>query len=308
MRGGGSMRSQQTIQHAAACQGVGIHSGAEARLHVSPAPANSGIVFIRSDFQGKDGRIPALIDFVTATNLGTTLRNAAGAEVATVEHLLAACAGLGVDNLLVAIDGPEMPILDGSAVMFAEMLLGAGLKQQASPRRAIRIRERVSVGAGAKSAALEPSSAAEFDVTIRFDDPAIGVQRRVFALSTETFLEEIAEARTFGFLADVDRLHAIGRGRGASLENTLVIDDGRVINPEGVRYRDEFVRHKILDAIGDLSLAGAPIIGRYVADQPGHALNAQLVRALLAAPHAWTWDIESEREAEPADLRVAAVG
>jgi UDP-3-O-[3-hydroxymyristoyl] N-acetylglucosamine deacetylase len=302
------MRSQQTIQHAAACQGVGIHSAAAVRLHVSPAPANSGVVFVRSDVQGADGRIPAHIDFVTATNLGTTLRNAAGAEVATVEHLLAACAGLGVDNLLVAVDGPEMPILDGSALMFAEMLLGAGLKQQASPRRAIRMRERVAVTAGTKSAALEPAAGAEFDVTIRYDDAAIGLQRRIFALSPETFMEEIAEARTYGFLADVDRLHAAGRGRGASLENTLVIDDGRVINPEGVRYRDEFVRHKILDAIGDLSLAGAPIIGRYVADQPGHALNAQLVRALLAAPHAWTWDVESDRETAPAALRVAAAG
>jgi UDP-3-O-[3-hydroxymyristoyl] N-acetylglucosamine deacetylase len=302
------MRSQQTIQHAAACQGVGIHSAAAVRLHVSPAPANSGVVFVRSDVQGADGRIPAHIDFVTATNLGTTLRNAAGAEVATVEHLLAACAGLGVDNLLVAVDGPEMPILDGSAVMFAEMLLGAGLKQQASPRRAIRMRERVAVTAGTKSAALEPAAGAKFDVTIRYDDAAIGLQRRIFALSPETFMEEIAEARTYGFLADVDRLHAAGRGRGASLENTLVIDGGRVINPEGLRHRDEFVRHKILDAVGDMMLAGAPIIGRYVADQPGHALNAQLVRALLAAPHAWTWDVEPEREVRPAAQRVAAVG
>lgn len=300
------MRFQHTIQRAAACQGVGVHSGANARLHLSPAPMNSGIVFVRSDFNG-DGRIPAHIDFVTTTNLGTTLRNAAGAEVATVEHLLAACAGLGVDNLHVAIDGPEMPILDGSAALFAELLLGAGLKQQAAPRRAIRMRERVAVSVGAKSAAFEPAAATEYDVTIRFDDPAIGVQRRVFALAPEAFIEEIAEARTFGFLADVDRLRAAGRGRGASLENTLVIDRGRVVNPEGLRHRDEFVRHKILDAVGDLALVGAPVIGRYVADQPGHALNAELARALLAAPHAWTWDVESERETAH-DLRIAAAG
>jgi UDP-3-O-[3-hydroxymyristoyl] N-acetylglucosamine deacetylase len=299
------MRFQQTIQRAVTCQGIGVHTGAAARLHISSAPAHTGVVFVRTDFSG-DGRIPARVEFVTTTNLGTTLRNAAGAEVATVEHLLAACSGLGVDNLHVAVDGPEMPILDGSSALFGELLLGAGIKQQAAPRRAIRIRERIAVSSGAKTAALEPSAEAEFDVTIRFDDPAIGVQRRAFALGPEAFMEEIAEARTFGFLADVDRLHAAGRGRGASLENTLVIDGGRVINPEGLRHRDEFVRHKILDAIGDLALAGAPIIGRYVADQPGHALNAQLVRALMTAPHAWTWEVESARETASPALRVAA--
>lgn len=298
------MRHQQTIQRAATCQGVGVHSGVLARLHLSPAPMNSGIVFVRTDFAG-DGRIPARVDFVTTTNLGTTLRNAAGAEVATVEHLLSACAGLGVDNLQVAIDGPEMPILDGSGALFAEMLLDAGLKPQVAPRRAIRIRERIAVNAGAKSAALEPAASSEFDVTIRYDDEAIGVQRRVFALSPQSFVEEIAEARTYGFLSDLDRLHAIGRGRGASLENTLVIDGGRIVNPEGLRHRDEFVRHKILDAIGDLALAGAPIIGRYVADQPGHTLNVQLLRALQAAPHAWVWDVEADRHAAVA---VAAAG
>lgn len=300
------MRFQQTIQRATKCHGVGIHSGKAARLSLSPAAVNSGIVFERTDFTGGDRRIPAHVDFVSATNLGTTLRNAAGAEVATVEHLLSACAALGVDNLHVAVDGPEMPILDGSSAIFAEILMDAGLKQQAAPRRAIRVRERIAVGEGARTAVLEPAGAREFDVTIGFEDPAIGVQRRVFALSPETFLEEIAEARTFGFLADVDKLHAAGRGRGASLENTLVIDGGRVINPEGVRYRDEFVRHKILDAIGDLALAGAPIIGRYVANQPGHKLNADLLRALLAAPHAWTWDVEST--SAPAEMRIAAAG
>ncbi len=166
------MRFQQTIQRAVTCQGIGVHTGAPARLHLSPAPANTGIVFVRTDFKG-DGRIPARVEFVTTTNLGTTLRNAAGAEVATVEHLLAACAGLGVDNLHVAVDGPEMPILDGSSALFAELLVGAGMKQQAAPRRAIRIRDRIAVANGAKSAALEPAPRAAFDVTIRFDDPAI---------------------------------------------------------------------------------------------------------------------------------------
>ncbi len=299
------MARQQTIHGATTLEGVGIHTGAPAKVRLLPATANTGIVFLRTDFEAGDARIVAHADNVTATGLGTTLRNGAGAEIATVEHILAACAGLGVDNLQVAVDGPEMPILDGSAAPFVDLLLAAGIKPQTAPRRVIRMRETVAVEVGSKRAALEPALASEFEVTIRFADPSIGVQRRSFVNSPETFLEEIAQARTFGFLSDVDRLRAAGRGRGASLDNTVVIDAGRVMNPEGVRFKDEFVRHKILDAIGDLMLAGAPILGRYVADQPGHGLNAALVRALLNAPQAWTWHVEAPAEAEP--LR-AAVG
>jgi UDP-3-O-[3-hydroxymyristoyl] N-acetylglucosamine deacetylase len=297
---------QQTIQTAVSLEGIGVHSGAGARVRLLPAAPNTGIVFLRCDFAGGDMRIPAHADHVFATALGTTLRNAAGAEVATVEHLLAACAGLGVDNLQVAVDGSEMPILDGSSAPFVDVLLGAGLKDQPCARRRIRIRERVAVTVGARHAALEPWDASEFEVTIRFADAPIGVQRRAFVNTPERFLDEIAQARTFGFLSEVDRLRAAGRGRGASLDNTVVIDAGRVMNPEGVRFQDEFVRHKILDAIGDLLLAGGPILGRYVADQPGHGLNAALVRALLNAPQSWAWEIEAEPAmAEP--LR-AAVG
>ena len=301
------MKRQQTLKRVTSVSGVGVHTGKPATVVLSPAPANSGIVFMRSDFTGGEPRIPAHGDYVCATELGTTLRNASGAEIATIEHLMAACAGLGVDNLIVAVDGPELPILDGSAAPFVELLLEAGLKSQAAPRRRIRIKERIAVQVGTKSAALEPCAQPEFDVTIRFRDASIGTQRRAFVNSPETFLDEIAQARTFGFLADVDRLHAAGRGRGASLDNTVVIDAGRVVNPEGVRFEDEFVRHKILDAIGDLALAGGPILGRYVADQPGHALNAALVRALLNAPQAWAWDVETETVEfdEPAQAAVA---
>ncbi|HJS81120.1 MAG TPA: UDP-3-O-acyl-N-acetylglucosamine deacetylase, partial [Vitreimonas sp.] len=227
-------------------------------------------------------------------------------EIATVEHLMSACAGLGVDNLIVEVDGPEVPILDGSSAPFVQTLMNAGVKTQHAPQRMIRILEPIEVRMGAKSAALLPAREFEgldLDVTIRFADPAIGVQRRRVQLTPETFLSDVADARTFGFLADAEIMRAAGLGRGASMDNTLVVDGGRVVNPEGLRFDDEFVRHKLLDAIGDLAMAGAPIYGRFVADQPGHALNARLVRALLDTPEAWRWENgepETVREAEPA--------
>ncbi len=282
-----------------------MHSGAPARIRLMPAAQDTGVAFFRADLPEDAGPIRAHADGVATTDLGTTVRNPAGASVATVEHLMAACAGLGIDNLQVSIDGPEMPILDGSSAPFVDAFLAAGIRPQAGARRRIRIRDRIAVEVGSKRAALEPAASSEFEVTIRFADPTIGTQRRRFVNTPEAFLEEIAQARTFGFLADVDRLHAAGRGRGASLENTIVIDGGKVINPEGVRFQDEFVRHKILDAIGDLYLAGGPILGRYVADQPGHGLNAALVRALLNAPQAWAWEPDSDAVETLSPLRSA---
>jgi UDP-3-O-[3-hydroxymyristoyl] N-acetylglucosamine deacetylase len=281
---------------------------------LSPAPVDTGIVFVRTDVRGGvDNAIRAHADSVSETRNCTTLANKAGVEIATVEHLMSACAGLGVDNMIVEVDGPEVPILDGSSAPFVQVLLNAGLKEQHAPQRYIRILEAIEVRMGAKSAALLPSNAFEgldLDVTIRFADAAIGVQRRTVQLTAETFLADIADARTFGFMSDVDAMRAAGLGRGASMDNTLVVDAGRVMNPEGLRFDDEFVRHKLLDAVGDLSLAGAPICGRFVADQPGHALNARLVRALLDTPEAWCWEHaeaeEAARDAAPA--LVAAAG
>jgi UDP-3-O-[3-hydroxymyristoyl] N-acetylglucosamine deacetylase len=200
-----------------------------------------------------------------------------------------------------------VPILDGSSAPFVQVLLNAGLKQQHVSQRVIRILEPIEVRLGAKSAAFLPADdfdGLDLDVTIRFADPAIGVQNRRVQLTKETFLNDIADARTFGFLADAEAMKAAGLGRGASMANTLVVDAGKVVNPEGLRFDDEFVRHKLLDAVGDLALAGAPICGRFVADQPGHALNARLVRALLDTPEAWRWEHESAlepvRQREPA--------
>lgn len=275
------------------CAGIGVHSGAHVRLALTPAPAGTGIAFIRSDVRDVDNVIRAHADHVSTLRNCTTLRNEAGVEINTVEHLLSACAGLGVDNLFVEVDGPELPILDGSSAPFVQVLQNAGLKALHAPRRVIRILEPIEVRMGAKSAAFLPAEDYEgldLDVTIRFADAAIGVQRRRVLLSRETFLSEIADARTFGFLADAEKLRAAGLARGASMDNSVVIDAGQVVNPEGLRFDDEFVRHKLLDAVGDLALAGAPICGRFVADQPGHALNARLVRALLDTPEAWCWD------------------
>lgn len=296
---------QHTISSPAVCVGIGVHTGARVRLSIRPAPAGTGIVFVRVDEKGRDNQIPGTADYVASTNLGTTLRNHAGVEIATVEHFLAACAGLEIDNLIVECDGPELPILDGSSAQFVQLLMSAGVKSQPMARRSIEIIERIAVASGDKSASLEPAERAEFDVTIRYKDAPIGVQRRRYFPGRDAFLTEISDARTYGFLSDVEKLHAIGRGLGASYDNTVVIDEGRVVNEDGLRFEDEFVRHKILDAIGDLALAGAPILGRYTADQPGHALNVKLVQALLETPRAWRWappDVVAamaERSVEP---------
>ncbi len=291
------------------CAGIGVHSGAHVRMALQPAPADTGILFVRSDVRGCDNIIRAHAESVSETRSCTTLRNKAGVEIATVEHLMSACAGLGIDNLIVEIDGPEVPILDGSSAPFVQTLTNAGVKTQHVLRSMIRIVEPIEVRMGAKSAALLPAEDFEgldLDVTIRFADPAIGVQRRRVQLTPRTFLTEVADARTFGFLADAESMRAAGLGRGASMDNTLVVDGGRVVNPDGLRFDDEFVRHKLLDAIGDLAMAGAPIYGRFVADQPGHALNARLVRALLDSPEAWRWETDgAETAAEPALVAIA---
>ena len=282
-------------------------------MALTPAPVDTGILFVRSDVRPVDNVIRAHADSISDTRNCTTIRNACGVELATIEHLMSACAGLGVDNLIVEVDGPELPILDGSSAPFVQVLRNAGLKQQHTPQRVIHILEPIEVRMGAKSASLLPSNGfdgLDLDVTIRFADPAIGVQRKRMHLTPQSFLAEIADARTFGFLADEQAMRAAGLGRGASMANTLVVDAGRIVNPEGLRFEDEFVRHKMLDAVGDLAMAGAPICGRFVADQPGHALNARLVRALLDTPEAWRWEHESEAETlrEPVPAFAAAVG
>ena len=283
---------QTTIARKVSCAGVGVHSGARARLTVLPAPVNSGVRFVRVDVPAGTGEIQAHAECVSDTQLGTTLSNAHGVSVAVVEHLLAAIAGLGLDNLLIEIDGPEVPIMDGSSSVFYELMMMAGQKTQGAARRRIRILEPIEVRDGPKHAVLSPS---DHDVLtlrarIEYDDAHIGVQQMAMRLAPGMFARDLAFARTYGFARDVEMLRSMGLARGGSLENAVVIGEDGIMNPEGLRSEDEFVRHKMLDAVGDLMLAGAPIAGNYDAVQPGHGLNNRLVRALLASPSAWCWE------------------
>ncbi len=297
---------QTTIARKVSCAGIGVHSGIRARLTMLPAPANTGIYFVRTDLPAALGPIPAHAESVSDTQLGTTLSNEQGASVAVVEHLLAAIAGLGLDNLRVEIHAGEVPIMDGSSSVFYELMTMAGLKQLGPARRRIRILETVEVTDGPKRASLSPSvnDVLTLRARIEYEDLHIGVQQMALRLSPGMFARDLAFARTYGFERDVEMLRAMGLARGGSLENAVVIGDDGVMNPEGLRSEDEFVRHKMLDAVGDLMLAGAPIAGDYDAVQPGHSLNNKLVRALLATPSAWCWE-EAGVPALMADVRAA---
>ncbi len=241
--------------------------------------------------------------------LGTTLTNVHGASISTVEHLMAACYGLGLDNLIVEVDGPEVPIMDGSAALYSELILQTGLKTQSAPRRCLRILESIEVTDGPKQAALRPVNGD--DLTLRaaidYEDETIGRQEAQLCLSPESFARDLSFARTFGFARDLDALNAMGLGQGASMENAVAIDETGVMNPEGLRAHDEFVRHKMLDALGDLSLLGYRLIGAYESEQPGHSINNLLVRAVLARPEAWSLEFAGQtQEMARQPLRQAA--
>ena len=292
------------------CAGIGVHKGIKARMIFTPAAPGSGIRFIRTDITDREAIIAARGDAASDLALGTTLTNADGVSVAVVEHLLAACAGLGIDNLDIAIDGPEVPIMDGSANLYCQLLMGAGLKQQPVPRRRIRILDTLSVHDGPRRASLSPTADTYLTLRARieFDDAVIGVQQIALCLKPGVFARDLAYARTFGFAADVEKLRKMGLARGGSLENAVVVDGTGVLNPEGLRGGDEFVRHKVLDAVGDLMLAGGPIAGKYEAVRPGHALNNALVRKLLATPEAWCWEVDRREPEVASGLGLSATG
>jgi UDP-3-O-[3-hydroxymyristoyl] N-acetylglucosamine deacetylase len=280
---------QRTLAGSTVFAGIGVHSGRHVRVVLKPAAVNHGIVFVRSDITDRDNRIPALADLVGSTQLNTEIKNAAGVAVSTIEHLMAALAALGVDNAVVELDGAETPIMDGSAQPFVDILDRVGVREQDAPRRSIEIIERIEVRHGDKWAALTPSPRFEVAFELQYDCKAIGTQRVDLEVTEESFRDELAAARTFGFIHEVEHLKSLGLAKGASLENAVGLDGDTILNPEGLRMEREFVRHKALDAVGDLYTLGAPIIGRFESVKGGHALNNALCRALLAQPQAWRW-------------------
>ena len=286
---------QRTLARKARLSGIGVHSGLPATATILPAPCDTGVRFIRMDIEDRDNLIDARFDGVTDTALCTCIGNDDGVKVSTIEHLMAALAGCGIDNALVEVTGPEVPIMDGSAEPFLAALLTAGTIEQDEPLRAIRILKPVSVTLNDKTAELLPASHFEIEYDIDFDDAAIGKQRRVERFTGDAFIRDYADSRTFCTLGDVEALRKIGFARGGTLQNAIVVDKGRVLNREGLRHRDEFVRHKMLDAVGDLALAGMPIIGRYRGVRAGHDMTNRLLRALFADPSAWRYEEVSDR-------------
>jgi len=280
-----SIGMQKTLRAPIHCRGIGLHSGARIEMVLRPAAPNSGIRFRRRDLDGVE--IAADWRNVVDSSLCTTLGNADGVSIATVEHLMAAFAGLEVDNAVVELDGPEIPVMDGSAAPFVFLMECAGLVEQRAPRRVIRVLKPVTVGSPGKSAALVPDERFSVRFAIDFNSSAIRRQELTLSPCPETFKHDIGPARTFGFLHEVDQMRAAGLARGGSLDNAVVISGDRVLNEEGLRYDDEFVRHKMLDALGDLYLAGGPLLGQFHGVRSGHALNRELLGALFADRSAW---------------------
>ncbi len=278
---------QKTTVAPAIIAGVGVHTGDRVRLAVRPAPVGTGIVFVRTDITDRDNRIPVSGEAVVDARLNTMIENAAGVRLSTIEHLMAAFAALGVSNAVVEVDGPELPILDGSALQFVQLLDRAGFRKQEAPVEYIEILEPIRVQEGDKSAVLLPCDRYEMRFEIDFPTPVIGNQVVDFVVDEQTFRDEIMAARTFGFAHEVEALRKAGLARGGSLENAVVIDGDQILNPGGLRMEREFVKHKALDAIGDLYVLGAPLLGRYEGVKAGHAINNLLVRELLANPQAW---------------------
>ncbi|MEM7241201.1 MAG: UDP-3-O-acyl-N-acetylglucosamine deacetylase [Pseudomonadota bacterium] len=278
---------QKTVQKSIKITGTGLHSGKSVTMIIRPAAAEFGIWFRRTDIDQGDTMIPAQFDCVTDTRLCTKLVNDSGVEISTVEHLMAAFAGTGVHNALVEVDGPEIPIMDGSAIDFVTAILRAGRVEQDAPIRAIRILKPIQVEHGDAWARLEPSDTFDIAFDIDFTAPAIGKQSGAFNMANGTFIKELSDCRTFCNRQDVEGMQAVGLALGGSLDNAIVVDHETVMNPEGFRRDDECVRHKMLDALGDLYLAGMPIMASYTGHKAGHRVTNMLLRALFAQTDAW---------------------
>ena len=303
---------QTALKATVVFEGVGLHSGAPTTLVVRPAKANTGIVFNRTDVS--DGQIAARWDRVEVTPLNTRLRNEAGVAVSTIEHLMAALSGCGIHNALIDIDGPEVPILDGSSAAFVRGFVDAGITRLAAPLRAIEILKNISVSQDEASATLSPATTLQISFEIDFADAAIGRQTKNLSMANGTFVRELCDSRTFCRQADVDAMRASGLALGGTLMNAVVVDGAQVLSPGGLRHSDEAVRHKMLDALGDLATAGAPILGRYTGVRAGHGLTNKLLTALFDQPDAWRWvtcDVATAARlpgvgVKPADLALVA--
>ncbi|KTC99297.1 UDP-3-O-[3-hydroxymyristoyl] N-acetylglucosamine deacetylase [Legionella geestiana] len=292
------MTQQRTLEKKISVSGTGLHFGDQVQLTLRPAPANTGIVFRRVDLNPVV-EIPARYDYVADTMLCTSLLHK-NTRVATVEHLLSALAGLGIDNLYVDLHGPEIPIMDGSASIFVVLIQSAGIKVQRAPRRYIRILKPVRVGDGSKYAQLLPYNGYRISFTIEFDHPVFSDKPQTASFDfADSYEENVCRARTFGFLKDFEALHAQGLAKGGSLDNAIVVDTFRILNEGGLRFDDEFVKHKILDAIGDLSLLGCRLLGAFEGYKSGHALNNLLLRELMQHQESWEYVTFKEEESEP---------
>lgn len=301
---------QKTIRQSIPCRGIGLHSGRQISMTLRPAPADSGIVFHRTDIATvgtQDPNIPALWDRVVDTRLCTVIANDDGVSVGTIEHLMAALAGCEIDNVIVDVDGAELPVMDGSSDPFILLIESAGVVEQDAARRAIEIISPVRSGDDVRGVTFERGPICSIGFEIDFDSVVIGRQRRRFDFVGGAFKQDLAKARTFGFLADSEKLRAMGLALGGSLENAVVIDEDRVLNEGGLRFKDEFVRHKILDCVGDLYLAGAPIIGDITALRSGHMANNQALHTLFADPSAYrVVEMTADMLSYPAEMRATA--
>jgi len=306
---------QKTLKNSIGCSGIGLHSGARVTMNILPAEPDTGIRFKRTDISGRQAVIPAHWGKVVDSRLCSTIANEDGVTIATIEHLMAAFAGLGIDNALVEINGPEVPIMDGSAAPFAFLIECAGVREQDAPRKAIRVLKPIEVREENRFATLTPSDIFSVSFDIEFSSAAVARQSHSVDMVAGTFKKEVARARTFGFEHEVAALRAAGLLAGGSLDNAVVVSGDRVLNDSGLRYADEFVRHKILDSVGDLYLAGMPILGQFHGSRSGHATNHRLLEALFADETAFeivpmpATALEAtgeEDDFETAPLRIAA--
>lgn len=293
------MRNQKTIRQQVSISGIGLHSGKRVTLTLHPARANTGIRFLRTDLPGSV-EIEANVRNVTSTTLATTIA-AGDAKISTVEHLMSALWAMGIDNVLCSVDGAEIPILDGSAMPFAQLIKKAGVKSQRAARRFLVAHKTIELRSGDKWAILRPSREFKIKYSIDFPHPVVGKQNFEFGSNTD-FLKEIAPCRTFGFLKDVERMQAMGLALGGSLQNAVVLDETKALNPDGLRFADEFVRHKVLDAIGDFSLIGYPILAEIELHRAGHELQTRLVHELLEQPGAFSIYVPENKEELEAPL------